>query len=149
MSWANVLRNRDTDTIAWPALSGGDAVAVETLGIRHIHLLVADHDRSVSFYRDVFGMDVGFRDGKILFLNSPNHRDDLALHLAVTYDEKARVGVQGGLEHFGITVRDRGRLDDCIALVIASGGALVDKGEHAPGIPYAYVRDPDGYVIEI
>jgi hypothetical protein len=26
---------------------------------------------------------------------------------------------------------------------------LVDKGEHAPGIPYAYVSDPDGYVIEI
>ena len=124
-------------------------MAVETLGIRHIHLLVADHDRSVSFYRDVFGMEVSFRDGNILFLHSPNHRDDLALHLADTRDEKARVGAQGGCEHFGITVKDRGRLDDCIALVIESGGALVDKGEHAPGVSYAYVTDPDGYVIEI
>jgi hypothetical protein len=25
----------------------------------------------------------------------------------------------------------------------------VEKGEHAPGVPYAYVSDPDGYVIEI
>jgi catechol 2,3-dioxygenase-like lactoylglutathione lyase family enzyme len=124
-------------------------MAVETHGIRHIHLLVADHARSVAFYRHVFGMEVGFRDGDIVFLHSPNHRDDLALHLAVTDDDKARVGTQGGYEHFGITVKDRGQLDDCIALVIAAGGTVVDKGEHAPGVPYAYVTDPDGYIIEI
>ena len=124
-------------------------MAIETLGIRHVHLMVADHGRSISFYEDVFGMEVGFRDGNILFLHSPNGRDDLALHLAVTDDEKARVGLQGGFEHFGITVKDRGQLNECIALVIASGGALIDKGEHAPGIPYAYITDPDGYVIEI
>jgi catechol 2,3-dioxygenase-like lactoylglutathione lyase family enzyme len=124
-------------------------MAVETLGIRHIHLLVGDQDRSVSFYRDVFGMDVDFQDGNIVFLSSPNRRDDLALHFAVTDEEKARVGKHGGCEHFGITVKDRGQLDDCIALVIAAGGTLVDKGEHAPGVPYAYVTDPDGYVIEI
>ena len=124
-------------------------MAVETRGIRHVHLLVRDHARSVAFYRDVFGMEVGFRDGDILFLHSPNRRDDLALHLAVTDEEKARVGQLGGCEHFGITVRDRSRLDECIALVVAAGGTVIDKGEHAPGVPYAYVTDPDGYVIEI
>ena len=122
---------------------------IETRGIRHVHLLVSDRDRSVAFYRQVFGMEVGFRDGEILFLHSPGGRDDLALHQAVTEDERDRVGHQGGLEHFGITVKDRTRLDDAIALVIESGGGLVDNGEHAPGIPYAYVSDPDGYVIEI
>jgi catechol 2,3-dioxygenase-like lactoylglutathione lyase family enzyme len=124
-------------------------MTVETHGIRHVHLLVSDHARSVSFYRDVFGMEVGFQDGDILFLHSPNGRDDLALHRAVTNDEKARVGRRGGYEHFGITVKDREKLDECIALVIAAGGILVDKGEHAPGVPYAYIADPDGYVIEI
>jgi len=124
-------------------------MAVETYGIRHVHLLVADHDRSVPFYRNVFGMEVEFRDGNILFLRSPNQHDDLALHLAVTEEERARVGGQGGYEHFGTTVKDRSQLDDCIAAVISAGGVLVDKGEHAPGIPYAYVADPDGYVIEI
>lgn len=62
-----------------------------------MHLLVSDQVRSVAFYKQVFGMEVGFRD----------------------------------------------------AIVIDAGGALIDKGEHAPGIPYAYVSDPDGYVIEI
>jgi catechol 2,3-dioxygenase-like lactoylglutathione lyase family enzyme len=124
-------------------------MAVETRGIRHVHLMVGDHDRSVRFYREVFGMEVGFRDGNILFLHSPNRRDDLALHLAISDDEKARVGHQGGYEHFGITVTDRAQLDARIALAVAAGGMLVDKGEHAPGVPYAYIADPDGYVIEI
>jgi catechol 2,3-dioxygenase-like lactoylglutathione lyase family enzyme len=122
---------------------------IETRGIRHIHLLVADHDRSIAFYRRVFGMDVAFRDGNILFLTSPNGLDDLALHKAETDEEKARVGQPGGVEHFGITIKDRDALDEYISLVIASGGELVDKGEHAPGVSYAYVTDPDGYVIEI
>jgi catechol 2,3-dioxygenase-like lactoylglutathione lyase family enzyme len=46
-------------------------------------------------------------------------------------------------------VKNRDDLDNCIALVQSSGGTLVDRGEHAPGVPYAYVTDPDGYVIEI
>jgi catechol 2,3-dioxygenase-like lactoylglutathione lyase family enzyme len=114
-----------------------------------VHLLVSDHSRSVAFYQQVFGMEVGFRDGAILFLHSPGGHDDLALHQAETDDERGRVGDQGGFEHFGITVTDRNRLDDAIDLVIQAGGQLVNKGEHAPGIPFAYVRDPDGYVIEI
>ena len=124
-------------------------MAVETTGIRHVHLLVSDHGRSVAFYGGVFGMKVSFRDGPILFLRSPNGRDDLALHLAETEDERARVGQHGGYEHFGITVKDRAQLEQAIALVVEHGGTLVDKGEHAPGVPYAYVADPDGYVIEI
>ena len=124
-------------------------MAVETRGIRHVHLLVADQRRSVAFYEGVFGMTVGFRDGPILFLRSPGGRDDLALHQAETDGERARVGDQGGYEHFGITVKDRTQLDEAIALAVEHGGTLVGKGEHAPGVPYAYVADPDGYVIEI
>ena len=80
------------------------------------------------------------------FLNTPGTHDSLAMHL-VHGDERA--GKSGGYEHFGITVLDREELDDAIAAVAAAGGALVERGEHASGVPYAYVRDPDGYVIEI
>ena len=120
---------------------------MKTAGIRHIHLLVADLDRSIAFYRDAFGMEEKFRDGDdLVFLNTPGSHDSLALHLV---SEDDRVGQSGGYEHFGITVLDREHLDDAIAEIVAAGGSLVEKGEHAPGIPYAYVRDPDGYVIEI
>ena len=122
-------------------------MAVETAGIRHIHLLVADLGRSIRFYGEAFGMKERFRDGDdLVFLNTPGTHDSLALHL-VADDE--RVGSNGGYEHFGITVIDRDALDDAIAAVEAAGGSLVEKGEHAPGVPFAYVRDPDGYVIEI
>ncbi len=120
---------------------------LKTAGIRHIHLLVADLERSIRFYGDAFGMQEKFRDGDdLVFLNTPGMHDSLALHL-VSGDE--RVGKSGGYEHFGITVVDRNSLDDAVAAVEAAGGALLDKGEHAPGVPYAYVLDPDGYVIEI
>ena len=122
---------------------------VDTYGIRHVHLLVRDHERSISFYASVFGMEERFRDGDIVFVSSPSGHDSLALHAVASEDDLAKVGHQGGYEHFGITVKDRAQLDEAIALVIDAGGALVDKGEHAPGIPYAYVSDPDGYVIEI
>jgi catechol 2,3-dioxygenase-like lactoylglutathione lyase family enzyme len=36
-----------------------------------------------------------------------------------------------------------------IRQVEAAGGRLVERGEHAPGIPFAYVADPDGYLIEL
>ncbi len=103
----------------------------------------------MAFYHQVFGMEVGFADGSILFLHSPGGRDDLALHQAHTPEEQARVGQQGGAEHFGITVKDRSRLDEAVALVRQAGGELIERGEHSPGVPYAYVSDPDGYVIEL
>jgi len=124
-------------------------MAIETRGIRHVHLLVRDLPLSVAFYEAAFGMTVAFRDGKILFLRSPGGGDDLALHQASTPDEKVRVGQPGGFEHFGITVTDRTRLGEAIAAVEAAGGALVEKGVHASGSPFAYISDPDGYLIEI
>src|SRR5687768_12522672 len=113
-------------------------MAVKTAGIRHVHLLVSDLDRSIRFYSEVFGMKEAFRDGdELVFLSSEGGRDSLALHLV--HDDE-RVGQNGGYEHFGITVLERDRLDEAIGLVQANGGSLVEKGEHAPGIAYAYVR---------
>ena len=40
-------------------------------------------------------------------------------------------------------------LDCAIRQVEAAGGRLVERGEHAPGVPFAYIADPDGYLIEL
>jgi catechol 2,3-dioxygenase-like lactoylglutathione lyase family enzyme len=32
--------------------------------------------------------------------------------------------------------------------LVKAGGVLVERGEHEPGRPYAYVADPDGHIIE-
>ena len=122
-----------------------------SIGIRHVHLLAAEHVRAIAFYRDVFGMEERFRDGPIVFIGTPGGEDYLALHLASTDDERERVGQQGGWEHFGIHLSDRSAdgVGMAVERVKAAGGRLLDRGEHAPGAPFAYVADLDGYAIEI
>ena len=58
-------------------------------------------------------------------------------------------GVSGGVAHFGFRLVDPGDIDRAIAEVEHAGGRLLRRGEFAPGLPYAYVADPDGYEIEI
>ena len=58
-------------------------------------------------------------------------------------------GLSGGIAHFGFRLVDPGDIDHAIAEVERAGGRLLRRGEFAPGLPYAYVADPDGYEIEI
>jgi catechol 2,3-dioxygenase-like lactoylglutathione lyase family enzyme len=55
----------------------------------------------------------------------------------------------GGVDHFGFRLKPNVDLDAAIAEVVQAGGKLVERGEHGPGSPYAYVADPDGYLIEL
>jgi len=63
----------------------------------------------------------------------------------------ARAGQQGGVEHFGIHLAEASAaaVDEAVRRAEQAGGHLVERGEHAPGLPYAFVADPDGYTIEI
>jgi catechol 2,3-dioxygenase-like lactoylglutathione lyase family enzyme len=118
---------------------------IETEGLTHIHLFVADLDRSLRFYHDVFGLEEMFRDGPtMVFLCPPNSADTITLN---EVPEKA--GRAGGVDHFGFRLVDKTQLGRAIEEVERAGGRLLERGEHAPGSPYAYVVDPDGYTIEL
>jgi catechol 2,3-dioxygenase-like lactoylglutathione lyase family enzyme len=58
-------------------------------------------------------------------------------------------GANGGVNHFGFRVSDISDLDVAAKDVETAGGSVVKRGEHAPGVPFLYVRDPDGYLIEL
>lgn len=118
---------------------------IKTQGLTHIHLFVADLDRSLRFYREVFGLEEMFREGpSMVFLRPPDSSDTITLN-----EDPERAGATGGVDHFGFRLADADDLDRAVAEVEAAGGRLLRRGEHAPGVHFAYVADPDGYVIEL
>jgi catechol 2,3-dioxygenase-like lactoylglutathione lyase family enzyme len=121
---------------------------IQTQGLTHIHLVVSDLERSLQFYQTVFGMEERFRDGpKMVFLNTPGSEDLITLNESP--DEAQLAGVNGGVAHFGFRLSESSNLDGAISQVEAAGGKLIRRGEHAPCVSFAYVEDPDGYVIEL
>jgi catechol 2,3-dioxygenase-like lactoylglutathione lyase family enzyme len=121
---------------------------IRTRGLTHIQLAVRDLDRSLRFYQRVFGLQEQFREGAhMVFLSTPG-RDDLITLNADPKDAR-QAGVNGGVNHFGFRLASAGDLDAAVKDVEAAGGTLIARGEHAPGAPFAYIRDPDGYVLEL
>ncbi len=120
---------------------------IKTCGLTHIHLVVKDVRRSLAFYKSVFGMEESFWAGDgMVFLNTPGSNDLIALHES---EDDETIGSNGGILHFGFQLQDKSDLDSAISQVVAAGGSLKQRGEFMPGMPFAYVTDPDGYKIEL
>lgn len=121
---------------------------IETQGLTHIHIVVADLQRSLAFYEKVFGMEEQYRScPTMVFLRTPGAYDTITISEDAERADDA--GRHDGVDHFGFRLRDPDDLERAIKEVEAAGGKLVERGNHAPGIPYAYVSDPDGYRIEL
>ena len=121
---------------------------IRTSGMNHIHLIVRDLDKALGFYQNVFGMEEQFRDGpNMVFLNTPGSQDLITLYENPA--EAANAGNNGGVSHFGFRLADDVSVDEAIAEVEKYGGRLEQRGEHWPGQEFAYVRDPDGYLLEL
>jgi catechol 2,3-dioxygenase-like lactoylglutathione lyase family enzyme len=118
---------------------------IRTGGLRHIHILVRDMNASLRFYRSVFGLEELFREDELVFLRTPGSNDLITLHET----ESDETGSGGGLRHFGFLLMDPADLDLAVEEVHDAGGTLIRRGEHDPGLLFAYVADPDGYVIEL
>jgi catechol 2,3-dioxygenase-like lactoylglutathione lyase family enzyme len=130
----------------------------KSIGLLHLNLNVSDITRSEYFYKQVFGyvrvVDTSGeiqRNGATVFVKQiimgiPG-ADDL---LALTELEGEKVGPHG-MSHFGIIV------DDTEVAVITkrvenAGGTIIEQGvreDNSIQEPFAYVRDLDGYAIEI
>lgn len=117
---------------------------ITTHGLTHISLAVRDPDRSLAFYSAVFGAEEYYRDDSSIQTKGPGMNDILAFER-----DLKNAGKGGGIRHFGFRLVTPEDIDDAVEAVIAAGGTLLRRGEFAPGFPYAYVSDPDGYEIEI
>ena len=116
--------------------------------IGHIHLKVADLDRSVGFYQGVLGFDVTQRVPGAVFLSAGGYHHHIGLNTWESAGGAAPPPGSTGLYHLAIRYPSRSALADALARLGEHGIALDGASDH--GVSEAlYLRDPDGNGIEL
>jgi len=114
--------------------------------LNHVHIVVADGERAIRFYTSVFGLTHDYddqEDGETLHFLHPTDGATLTLNES-TRDQPAA----GDLRHFGFVVPEDA-LDETIAAVQEHGGEFLGYAEWDEERRHIYVRDPDGYTVEV
>jgi len=117
--------------------------------IGHVHLKVADLERSLAFYRDVLGFEVMQRFGRqAAFLSSGGYHHHLGLNTWESAGGQPPAPGSTGLYHVALLYPSRAELADAVRRVVNAGIPLQGAADH--GVSEAvYLRDPDGNGLEL
>jgi len=117
--------------------------------IGHVHLTVADLDRSLRFYRDVLGFEVTTRYGSnAVFLSAGRYHHHIGLNTWAGRGAPPPPPRTTGLYHFAILCPDRKTLAAAVRRVLQANIPLEGAADH--GVSEAiYLRDPDGNGVEL
>jgi len=117
--------------------------------IGHVHLKVADLDRSLAFYRDILGFSVTQRVGdSAAFLSAGGYHHHLALNTWESLGGSSPPPRSTGLYHFAVRYPDRAALADALIRLQEAGIRIDGAADH--GVSEAlYLRDPDGNGLEL
>lgn len=115
----------------------------------HVHLKVADLERSLAFYRDVLGFEVTQRLGKqAAFLSAGGYHHHIGLNTWESAGGQPPPPGTTGLYHLAILYSSRSELADAVRRVLKAGIPLEGAADH--GVSEAvYLRDPDGNGVEL
>jgi len=119
------------------------------LGLDHVVLRVGDQEKSTRFYVDVLGCTVDHVNERIslVHLRFGEHYIDLLPATA-----EAPAATAGGVDHVCLSIRCDDLTKAAEALrrrgVTIDGDIVHRRGAYGTG-PSLYLRDPDGYVIEL
>jgi catechol 2,3-dioxygenase len=115
----------------------------------HVHLKVADLERSLHFYRDVLGFEVMQQAGdSAAFLSAGGYHHHLALNTWESLGGKPPPPGSTGLHHTAIVYPTRAALADALRRLIAAGISLDGASDH--GVSEAlYLHDPDENGVEL
>ena len=117
--------------------------------VGHMHLRVADLERSLRFYRDALGFEVTQRYGRdAVFLSAGGYHHHIGLN---TWESKAGAAPplgSTGLYHVAFLYPTRTALADALRRLAAASVALTGAADH--GVSEAlYLEDPDGNGVEL
>jgi catechol 2,3-dioxygenase len=117
--------------------------------IGHVHLKVADLDRSLAFYVGVLGFEEQAKIGdQAAFVSAGGYHHHIGLN---TWESKGGTPPppgHTGLYHVAIRYPDRKALADALRRLLEAGIALEGASDH--GVSEAlYLRDPDGNGVEL
>lgn len=117
--------------------------------IGHVHLKVADLERSLAFWRDILGFSVMQRyGGQAAFLSADGYHHDIGLNTWESRGGPPPARGTTGLFHVAILYPDRAGLADALRRLIAADWPLDGASDH--GVSEAlYLRDPDGNGVEL
>jgi catechol 2,3-dioxygenase len=117
--------------------------------IGHVHLKVADIDRSLGFYRDILGFDVMQRHGdEAAFLSAGGYHHHLGLNTWQSRGGSPPPAGTTGLFHVAIRYPDRRTLGDALRRLTEAKWPIDGATDH--GVSEAiYLRDPDGNGVEL
>jgi catechol 2,3-dioxygenase len=119
------------------------------VGIGHVHLKVADLERSLGFYRDVLGFEVTQGYGsQAAFLSAGGYHHHLGLNTWESAGGQPPPPGTTGLYHVAILYPTRAELADAVRRALQAGIPLDGASDH--GVSEAiYLRDPDGNGVEL
>ena len=117
--------------------------------IGHVHLTVANLERSLRFYRDVLGFAVTQRYGEsAVFLSAGGYHHHIALNTWAGEGAAQPPPGRTGLYHFAILFPTRTELAAVFKRLFDNGIAIDGASDH--GVSEAiYLRDPDGNGVEL
>lgn len=117
--------------------------------IGHVHLKVADLERSLAFYTGVLGFELTTRYGRqAAFVSAGGYHHHIGLNTWDSKDGSPPPASSTGLYHFAILYPTRAALANALRRLIGNGVTLDGASDH--GVSEAlYLHDPDENGIEL
>jgi catechol 2,3-dioxygenase len=120
--------------------------------VGHIHLRVADLDRSLAFYRDALGFGVTADARPVgldaAFLAAGDYHHHIALNTWDSYGGTPPPAGHTGLHHVAFLYPDRHELGRAVQRLLDHGYPIDHATDHG-GTIAVYLDDPDGNGVEL
>jgi len=117
--------------------------------IGHVHLKVADLERSLKFYRDILGFNVvQYYGSSAVFISAGGYHHHIGLNTWYSKNGSPPPAHSTGLFHTAILYPTRKDLAVALKRLVAAKYSLTGASDH--GVSHAiYLDDPDGNGVEL